>query len=61
MSVVLDTSVLIDFLLGHQGAREHTIDAADLAIAATAILTGCRLLTRNIKHFPMFGLTVPYE
>lgn len=39
----------------------HTIDAADLAIAATATRTGCRLLTCNVKHFPMFpGLTAPY-
>ncbi len=27
---------------------------ADLAIAATAIRTGTSLLTRNIRHFPMF-------
>lgn len=39
----------------------HTIDGADLAIAATAIHTSSRLLTRNIKHFPMFrGLEAPY-
>lgn len=39
----------------------HTIDSADLAIAATVIRTGTRLLTRNIKHFPMFsGLQHPY-
>lgn len=39
----------------------HGIDAADLAIAATALLLGARLLTRNIKHFPMIeGLTSPY-
>lgn len=37
------------------------IDSADLAIAATAMLLGARLLTRNVKHFPMFsGLTAPY-
>ena len=125
MTVVLDTSVLIDYLRGHPGAAEvvessrtrHTlaaseisrlevlvglrpdeddrtrsvlstiewraldaevaeragelgrtwlpgnkgIDAADLAIAATAILLGARLLTRNVKHFPMFdGLVAPY-
>lgn len=39
----------------------HTIDSADLAIAATVIRTGARLLTRNIRHFPMFpGLAAPY-
>jgi hypothetical protein len=32
----------------------HTIDGADLAIAATAIRTASRLLTRNVRHFPMF-------
>jgi predicted nucleic acid-binding protein len=41
--------------------NHHTIDGADLAIAATAIHTGSRLLTRNIRHFPMFrGLQAPY-
>ncbi len=39
----------------------HTIDGADLAIAATAIRTGSRLLTRNVRHFPMFpDLRAPY-
>ncbi|HUY55993.1 MAG TPA: type II toxin-antitoxin system VapC family toxin [Candidatus Nanopelagicaceae bacterium] len=39
----------------------HTIDGADLAIAATAICTGSRLLTRNVRHFPMFvDLHAPY-
>lgn len=39
----------------------HTIDSADLAIAATAILNEARLLTRNVTHFPMFdGLQAPY-
>lgn len=37
------------------------IDAADLAIAATAQSLHASLLTRNVKHFPMFtGLTAPY-
>ncbi len=37
------------------------IDSADLAIAATAVLLDAALLTRNIKHFPMFsGLSAPY-
>ena len=39
----------------------HTIDAADLAIAATAVLLGARLLTLNVRHFPMFAdLARPY-
>jgi hypothetical protein len=39
----------------------HTIDSADLAIAATVILNGSSLLTRNIRHFPMFAdLNLPY-
>jgi predicted nucleic acid-binding protein len=42
-------------------ASHHTIDSADLAIAATAIRNGSRLLTRNIGHFPMFtDLQPPY-
>lgn len=37
------------------------IDGADLAIAATAILTGAELLTLNVRHFPMFPtLRRPY-
>lgn len=37
------------------------IDSTDLAIAATAIVLDARLLTKNVKHFPMFdGLTAPY-
>ncbi|MGI8521776.1 MAG: type II toxin-antitoxin system VapC family toxin [Nocardioides sp.] len=39
----------------------HAIDGADLAIAATVIRTGSQLLTRNVRHFPMFpGLQTPY-
>ena len=39
----------------------HGIDSADLAIAATAILTGSDLLTLNVRHFPMFPkLRRPY-
>ncbi len=39
----------------------HTIDSADLAIAATVVRTNARLLTRNVRHFPMFtDLQAPY-
>ncbi len=48
--------------LGRRWLRSHhTIDSADLAIAATAVRTGTRLLTRNVRHFPMFAdLRAPY-
>lgn len=39
----------------------HNIDGAELAIAATAIHGGSRLLTRNTRHFPLFAeLRAPY-
>lgn len=41
--------------------RNRGIDSADLAIAATAQSLNVRLLTKNVKHFPMFdSLTAPY-
>jgi predicted nucleic acid-binding protein len=48
--------------LGREWLPSHrTIDSADLAIAATAQLTGLPLLTMNVRHFPMFpGLHPPY-
>lgn len=40
---------------------DHGIDSADLAIAATAIHGGWRLLTGKVRHFPMFSdLRPPY-
>jgi len=37
------------------------LTGADLAIAATVVLIGGRLLTVNVRHFPMFpDLRVPY-
>lgn len=52
-------------LAGSLGRRwlpsHYGIDAADLVIAATAILIGADLLTKNVKHFPMIeGLKPPY-
>ena len=48
--------------LGRRWLASHqNIDSADLAIAATATVTGCELLTCNVKHFPMFAdLRKPY-
>ncbi|MEE6286844.1 PIN domain-containing protein [Georgenia sp. MJ173] len=47
--------------LGRRWLPSHRgIDSADLVIAATAIAIDARLLTRNVKHFPMFrGLAAP--
>jgi predicted nucleic acid-binding protein len=47
-------------LRGHR--RSHTgIDLADYLIAATAEDAGARLVTLNVKHFPMFpGLRSPF-
>lgn len=39
----------------------RSIDAADLAIAATAMILDTQPLTKNVKHFPMFpDLAAPY-
>lgn len=48
--------------LGRAHRRSHgLIDAADLAIAATAQVLGLPLATANVRHFPMFeGLAPPY-
>ncbi len=48
--------------LGRRWLPSHNgIDAADFIIAATATLLGAELLTKNVRHFPMFkGLRAPY-
>jgi predicted nucleic acid-binding protein len=48
--------------LGRTWLPSHNgIDAADFIIAATSTLLDADLLTKNIKHFPMFeNLTAPY-
>ncbi|MGQ0744538.1 MAG: type II toxin-antitoxin system VapC family toxin [Acidimicrobiales bacterium] len=48
--------------LGRRWLPSHSgIDSADLAIAATAVALGARILTRNVRHFPMFpDLKTPY-
>lgn len=48
--------------LGRKWLPSHrSIDSADLAIAATAIVVDVKLLTCNVKHFPMFAdLSKPY-
>jgi predicted nucleic acid-binding protein len=48
--------------LGRKWLPSHqAIDSADLAIAATALRADARLLTKNVRHFPMFeALRAPY-
>ncbi len=48
--------------LGQHWLPSHRfIDGADLAIAATVLRADAHLLTRNVRHFPMFtGLNSPY-
>ena len=48
--------------LGRTWLPSHrSIDGADLVITATTIRVDARLLTRNVKHFPMFAdLKAPY-
>lgn len=48
--------------LGRRYARSHRgIGAADLIVAATAKHLEARLITSNVKHFPMFPrLKAPY-
>lgn len=46
--------------LGRRWLPSHpTTDSADLAIAATALRLGADLLTRNVRHFPMFADLAP--
>jgi len=48
--------------LGRTWLPSHrSIDGADLVIAATVLRVDARLLTCNVRHFPMFaGLEAPY-
>ncbi len=48
--------------LGRRYRASHPgIDAADLAVAATAEQLGGEVATTNVKHFPMFpALRAPY-
>lgn len=48
-------------LARHYGPRFPGISMVDYLVAATAQHLGLRLVTRNVRHFPMFpGLEPPY-
>ena len=55
----------ISKLAGHycrQYRRSHGVGLSDALIAATARVHDARLVTRNVRHFPMLDdLLVPYQ
>jgi predicted nucleic acid-binding protein len=61
--------VPVDFAIASLGGsfarrfgRSHGVVLIDATIAATARVHGARLVTRNIRHFPMLDdLLVPYQ
>jgi hypothetical protein len=40
-----------EFLRTYQ--RSHALELGDALVAATALVTGATLITRNVKHYPM--------
>lgn len=48
--------------LGRRWRKSHSgVDASDFIVAATANILRLPILTRNVKHFPMFpDLKAPY-
>lgn len=49
-------------LWSQQYRRSHGVGMADALIAATALAHEVRLVTRNVRHFPMLeDVLVPYQ
>jgi predicted nucleic acid-binding protein len=42
-------------------AKEITLNSLDCLIAATALVKGCKVATRNLKHYPEKGLVLTIE
>lgn len=61
-SIALNEEIAI--LAGHLWRKyrpSHGLDAVDAMIAATADYSRCKLVTLNLKHFPLLGdLKRPY-
>lgn len=66
----LFTIIEVDTAIGRQAgaylrkySRSHNLDLGDALIAATALITGAELATRNLKHYPMTDIHIvpPYE
>ena len=53
----------IGALADHARGQGHDPGLADLAIAATALVKGCAVLTRNLRHFAPLGVPAhdPFE
>lgn len=61
--IAVDKAVIdrADGLARRYGRSHSGIDAVDYCIAASAIVHGLELWTRNVRHFPMFdGLRAPW-
>jgi len=66
-SLLVDTDVLVDYLRGRPEAVELVLGNADAIavptiVAATALGRGLRLITLNVRHYPMCpGLEPAYQ
>lgn len=59
---VIPTDLPIARLAGalcHQYRRSHGVQLPDATVAAAAIQTGAKLLTLNVKHYPMIDKLKP--
>ncbi len=63
LPVDLETARRIGSLADRARGRGQTPGLADLAIAATALRHGYTILTRNLRHFGVLGVTAldPFE
>lgn len=53
-----ETALLWGEITARAARRGHQIPVSDGLIAAAAIQHGCRVMTRNVKHFGMAGVLI---